>query len=88
MKSRRMFWRIVDEIEALIDSGDFAVGSRLPPERELAEKFDVSRPTIRVAIIALEVREKVEVAEFERKTKLNIKRNLFMVQNYGANIKF
>jgi len=61
MKSRRMFWRIVDEIEALIDNGDFAPGSRLPPERELAEKFDVSRPTIREAIIALEVREKVEV---------------------------
>ncbi|WP_445426576.1 MULTISPECIES: FadR/GntR family transcriptional regulator [unclassified Alishewanella] len=61
MKSRRMFWGIVDKIEALIDSGEFAPGSRLPAERELAEKFNVSRPTIREAIIALEVREKVEV---------------------------
>lgn len=61
MKNRRLFWRIVEGIEALINSGDYSAGSRLPPERELAEKFDVSRPTIREAIIALEVRGKVEV---------------------------
>lgn len=61
MKSRRLFWRIVDQIEAMINSGDFPAGSRLPPERELAEIFEVSRPTVREAIIALEVRERVEV---------------------------
>lgn len=61
MKSSRMFWQIVDKIEKLIDSGEFPPGSRLPPERKLAEMFDVSRPTIREAIIALEVRGRVEV---------------------------
>lgn len=61
MKNRRMFWKIVDKIEALIDSGMYPPGSRLPPERELAETFNVSRPTIREAIIALEVRLRVEV---------------------------
>lgn len=61
MKNRRLFWRIVDKIEAGIEAGEFVAGSRLPPERELAERFDVSRPTIREAIIALEVRDKVEV---------------------------
>ncbi|MDT0595700.1 FadR/GntR family transcriptional regulator [Glaciecola petra] len=61
MKSSRMFWQIVDKIETLIDSGEFPPGSRLPPERKLAELFDVSRPTIREAIIALEVRRRVEV---------------------------
>ncbi|MGB2740750.1 MAG: FadR/GntR family transcriptional regulator [Cognaticolwellia sp.] len=59
--NRRLFWSIVDKIEALIDSGVYSPGSRLPPERELAETFNVSRPTIREAIIALEVREKIEV---------------------------
>lgn len=59
--NRRLFWSIVDKIEALIDSGAYSAGSRLPPERELAETFNVSRPTIREAIIALEVREKIEV---------------------------
>ena len=61
MKNRRMFWHIVEKIEAQIDAGRYPPGSRLPPERELAENFDVSRPTIREAIIALEVRGRVEV---------------------------
>ena len=61
MKNRRMFWNIADKIEELIQSGQYAPGSRLPPERELAEKFGVSRPTIREAIIALEVMQLVEV---------------------------
>ncbi len=61
MGNRRLFWHIVDQIEAKINSGQFSAGSRLPPERELAETFNVSRPTIREAIIALEVRGKVEV---------------------------
>lgn len=61
MSNRRLFWRIVENIEASINSGTYTAGSRLPPERELAETFDVSRPTIREAIIALEVRGKIEV---------------------------
>ncbi|MDT0602952.1 FadR/GntR family transcriptional regulator [Thalassotalea castellviae] len=61
MANRRMFWQIVDKIEASINAGEYPAGSRLPPERELAESFQVSRPTVREAIIALEAREKVEV---------------------------
>jgi DNA-binding FadR family transcriptional regulator len=61
MTNRRLFWKIVERIETAISSGEYPPSSRLPPERELAELFSVSRPTIREAIIALEVREKVEV---------------------------
>lgn len=61
MASKRLFWGIVELIEGSINAGDYPVGSRLPPERELASKFNVSRPTIREAIIALEVRGRVEV---------------------------
>ena len=61
MQNRRLFWDIVEKIELLIDSGNYPPGSRLPPERVLAEQFDVSRPTVREAIIALEVRQRVEV---------------------------
>ena len=61
MQNRRLFWDIVEKIELLIDSGQYSPGSRLPPERVLADQFDVSRPTIREAIIALEVRGRVEV---------------------------
>lgn len=61
MKERRLFWTIVEKIEKQIDDGVYVAGNRLPPERLLAEKFEVSRPTIREAIIALEVRGRVEV---------------------------
>ena len=61
MSNRRLFWRIVESIESSIDSGTYTAGNRLPPERELAETFNVSRPTIREAIIALEVRGRIEV---------------------------
>jgi len=61
MKRRRRFWNVVDKLEAAIDQGIYPAGSRLPAERELAQTHQVSRPTIREAIIALEVRERVEV---------------------------
>lgn len=57
----RLYISVLDKMLSLIDSGEFPAGGRLPPERELAERFDVSRPTIREAIIALEVLKRVQV---------------------------
>ena len=37
-----------------LDRGTYPVGTTLPPERELAERFGVSRPTIRRAVAILE----------------------------------
>ena len=55
MKSeKRLYMKAVGSIQELIASGEYRPGSRLPPERELAEQFGMSRPTIREAIIALE----------------------------------
>ncbi|MCE2028831.1 FadR/GntR family transcriptional regulator [Sessilibacter corallicola] len=61
MGEKRLYRQVVEKMSALINSGEFPAGSRLPPERELAERFGVSRPTIREAIIALEANERVEV---------------------------
>ncbi len=44
-----------------LSSGRYPVGARLPAERELAIKYKVSRPTVREAMIALEVQGLVEV---------------------------
>lgn len=54
MSGHRLYRQVVEKILELIESGEYPVGSRLPPERELSERFGVSRPTIREAVIALE----------------------------------
>ena len=41
---------ITKELETMIIEGLLKPGDRLPPERELAERFDVSRPSLREAI--------------------------------------
>jgi DNA-binding FadR family transcriptional regulator len=58
---RRLYEQIAQQLASAIASGEYEVGQRLPSERELAQKFGVSRPTVREAIIALELDELVEV---------------------------
>jgi len=59
--SPRLYQQIADRIEIFIKQGKFGVGARLPAERELADQFEVSRPTVREALIALEIAGLVEV---------------------------
>jgi GntR family transcriptional regulator, transcriptional repressor for pyruvate dehydrogenase complex len=59
--TRRLYQEIALQIKAHIESGEFSVGTRLPAERDLAQQLKVSRPSIREAIIALEVEGLVEV---------------------------
>ena len=54
MKDKRLYHAVADQIMELIDEGTFPPGSRLPGERELAERFNVSRVTVREAEIALQ----------------------------------
>src|SRR6059058_1050384 len=52
---------IADQIRQAIVTGKLAQGERLPPERELAEQFGVSRVTVRDALRALEAMGLIEV---------------------------
>src|SRR5881409_2007294 len=52
---------IADQIRSAIVSGRVPPGDRLPPERELAEQFGVSRVTVRDALRALEAMGLIEV---------------------------
>src|SRR5262249_20578098 len=61
IEPRRLYRQIADQIRALIRSGEFGAGARLPPERDLARQLGVSRPSVREALIALEVEGLVEV---------------------------
>lgn len=58
---RRIYRVIADQIAEKIRNGTFAVGSRLPSERDLAELMQVSRSSVREALIALEIRGLVDV---------------------------
>jgi len=59
--NRRLYRQIADQIAALIEKGEYGPGQRLPPERDLAKQLGVSRPSVREALIALEVEGYVEV---------------------------
>lgn len=61
VEARRLYRQIADQLRSLIDSGEYAVGCRLPTERELAEQLRVSRPTVREALIALEVEGRLRI---------------------------
>ena len=61
IEPRRLYRQIADQIRTLVKSGEYPPGSRLPPERDLAKQLGVSRPSVREALIALEVEGLVEV---------------------------
>jgi DNA-binding FadR family transcriptional regulator len=61
VENRRLYRQIADQIEGLIQAGEFAPGDRLPPERDLAAKLGVSRATVREAMIALELGGLVDI---------------------------
>ncbi|MCK0196975.1 FadR family transcriptional regulator [Ancylobacter sp. 6x-1] len=58
---RRLYQQVADQIRRLIQSGHFTLGARLPAERELAQQLGVSRPSLREALIALEIDGTVEI---------------------------
>lgn len=61
VEPQRLYRQIAEQVRALIVSGEFGPGARLPAERDLAKQLGVSRPSVREALIALEVEGWVEV---------------------------
>ncbi|MHB8057631.1 MAG: FadR/GntR family transcriptional regulator [Desulfuromonadaceae bacterium] len=53
IKPKKVSTQIADQIRTSILAGEFAPGDKLPPERELAEMFGVSRPSVREALNVL-----------------------------------
>lgn len=60
VKRSRIYEHIVEQIHALIREGRWAPGDQIPPERELAERFRVSRTSVREALRALELQGVIE----------------------------
>jgi GntR family transcriptional regulator, transcriptional repressor for pyruvate dehydrogenase complex len=61
IQTERLYEQIVQQIEQRFLNGDLKVGDRLPPERELAEQFGVSRTAVREAVKALRQKGLVEI---------------------------
>ena len=61
METRRLYLQIADKLRALIEEQGFAPNGRLPSERELALMLGVSRPSVREALVALELEGRVEI---------------------------
>lgn len=61
VEPKRLYRQIAEQLRSLMTSGEFKAGSRLPAERDLAKQLGVSRPSVREALIALEVEGWVEV---------------------------
>jgi len=61
MSTQRLYERVAHTLAREVMSGKYPIGGRMPSERDLATRFEVSRPTIREAMIALEVDGLVEV---------------------------
>lgn len=58
---QRLYRMIANQIKTQIQSGVYNPGERLPSERELADILTVSRPSVREALIALEIEGYVDV---------------------------
>lgn len=58
---QRAFEAVLDKLEQAISSGDLSAGDKLPPERDLALKFNASRPSVREALRVLEALGLVDV---------------------------
>src|SRR6266567_8931584 len=60
VRSSRLYEQIVQQVEESIQKGALKTGDRLPPERELAQQFGVSRTAVREAVKALREKGFVE----------------------------
>ncbi len=57
----RLYEQIIEQIQSLVMEGTLRPGDKLPPERELAEQFGVSRTAVREAVKALREKGLVEI---------------------------
>jgi DNA-binding FadR family transcriptional regulator len=61
IEAHRLYRQIADRIGALIARGKYPAGIRLPPERDLAAQLQVSRTSVREALIAPELGSLIDI---------------------------
>ena len=61
IRNEKIYMAVIRQVRSLIHDGSLAPGDRLPPERELASLFSVSRASVRQAISTLEAQGIVHI---------------------------
>jgi GntR family uxuAB operon transcriptional repressor len=61
LRSPRLYLSVAQDLLTAMAAGEYVPGVRMPGDRELATRLDMSRSTVREAILALEVIGAVEV---------------------------
>ncbi|AGA69784.1 transcriptional regulator [Desulfitobacterium dichloroeliminans LMG P-21439] len=65
IKTKKIYEEIIEQIRVLVIKGELKPGDRLPSERDLAVRFNVSRASVREALSALEMMGLVEIRSGE-----------------------
>nr|WP_225622527.1 FCD domain-containing protein [Musicola keenii] len=63
MQERKQYQEIGGDLRTKIQMGEYPVGSRLPPERNIAETYGVSRTIVREALLMLELEGTVDIRQ-------------------------
>jgi GntR family transcriptional regulator len=79
-----LYRKVADDIKAAIAEGAYAAGTRLPSESELAERYSVSRGTIRQAFAALRADGVIASRRGARRVVIGAAR----VQSFGELLSF
>jgi GntR family transcriptional regulator len=79
-----LYRKVAEDIKAAIAQGDYAAGTRLPSESELAERYSVSRGTIRQAFAALRADGVIASRRGARRVVIGAAR----VQSFGELLSF
>ncbi len=66
VRRRKLYEEVADQLERLIQDGDYSPADQLPSERELMRQFGVGRPAIREALFHLGKMGLIEVRSGER----------------------
>lgn len=62
-QEKKQYQEIGQDLRQKIQQGHYAVGSRLPPERNIAENYGVSRTIVREALLMLELEGTVDIRQ-------------------------
>ncbi len=79
VKPDRLYIKVANQLSRFIADGTIKPGQKFPAERDLAERLGVSRPTVREAMIALELQGVIEIRTgsgiyvTKKKPKLEVK---------------